>query len=163
MTFGTLPDEIVRRATGARIAEHVRTLIAEPLGLDMWMGLPDQAIPRVVPGRWDGQGSMEQSEEVHEPGSYVALRRAFLEENPAMDPDFGDPEEVRAHYAAERPGIGAIIDGRGLAAMCAALLDPGDGVRLIGDGTRARVTPPRTDGLEVLVESGTAGPDIRFG
>ncbi len=163
VTFGTLLDEIVRRATGARIAELVRTLIAEPLGLDMWMGLPDQAIPRVVPGRWDGQGPMEQSDEVYEPGSYAALRRAFLEENPAMDPDFGDPEEVRAHYAAERPGIGAITDARGLAAMYAALLDPVDGVRLISDGTRARVTHPRTDGLEVLVESGTTGPDIRFG
>ncbi len=163
VTFGTLLDEIVRRATGATIAEHVRGLIAEPLGLDMWMGLPDALMPRVVPGRWEGVSPMEPPDEVPEPGSYAALRQAFLRENPPMDPDFSDPEEVRSHYAAQRPGIGAITDARSLAAMYAALLDSVDGVRLINDATLERVTRPRTDGLEILVESGTAGPDIRFG
>ena len=41
VTYGTLLDEIVRRATGASIGSHVRTLIAEPLGVDMWIGAPE--------------------------------------------------------------------------------------------------------------------------
>src|SRR4051794_26385757 len=53
VTFGTLLDEVVRRATGSTIGQHVAALIAEPLGLDMWMGLPDPLAERVVPGRWD--------------------------------------------------------------------------------------------------------------
>jgi CubicO group peptidase (beta-lactamase class C family) len=47
--------------------------------------------------------------------------------------------------------------------MHAALLGPVHGVRLISESTRRRATRPRTDDVETLVESGTAGPDIRFG
>ena len=53
VTDGTLLDEIVRRATGVSVAHHVQTLIAEPLDVDMWMGLPEQLISRVVPGLWE--------------------------------------------------------------------------------------------------------------
>ena len=43
VSYGTLLDEIVRRATGSSISEHLRVLVAEPLGLDMWIGLPGPA------------------------------------------------------------------------------------------------------------------------
>ena len=164
VTYGTLLDEIVRRATGASIAHHVRALIAGPLGVDIWMGLPDPLTSRVVPGRWEQTGpGGAGDDDVHLPGSYAALRQAFLRESPPMDPDFSDPVEVRAYYAAERPAVGAITDARALATMYAALLGPVDGVRLVEDRTRSAVTRPRTDDVEALVESGTAGPDIRFG
>ena len=44
VTYGTLLDEIVRRATGTSIARHVRRWIAEPLDVDLWMGLPSELI-----------------------------------------------------------------------------------------------------------------------
>jgi CubicO group peptidase (beta-lactamase class C family) len=164
VTYGTLLDEVVRRATGTSVAAHVRTLIAEPLGVDMWMGLPEELTSRVVPGRWEESGPMAADDAVaHPAGSYAALRQAFLQENPPMDPDFSDPAAVRAHYAAERPAVGAITDARALATMYAALLGPVDGVRLVENRTRRAMTRPRTDDVETLVESGTAGPDIRFG
>ena len=163
VTFGTLLDEIVRRATGASIGRHLRTLVAEPLRLDMWIGLPGTLVGRVVPGRWQDVSPMEPADEPVPPGSYAELRQQFLRENPPMDPDFADAEEVRELYAAQRPAIGAITDARSLARMYAATLQPVDEVRLITDGTRASVTAPRTDHVETLIESGTAGPDIRFG
>lgn len=163
VTYGTLLDEIVRRATGRPIARFVRELIAEPLGVEMWMGLPEELIPRVVPGRWEQTSPMALDERDYEPSSYAALRQAFLRENPPMDPDFSDPDDVRRHYQAERPAMGAITDARSLATMYAALLEPVHGVRLISDETLERVTRPRTDSVETLIESGTAGPDIRFG
>ena len=163
VTYGTLLDEIVRRATGASIAHHLRSLIAAPLAVDMWMGLPVELIPRVVPGRWEARSPMEPAEDAPAPGTYAALRQQFLRENPPMDPDFANEAEVREHYTAERPGIGAITDARALAAMYAALLGPVNGAQLINDATRAAVTRPRTDGLEALIEGGTAGPDLRFG
>jgi CubicO group peptidase (beta-lactamase class C family) len=164
VTYGTLLDEVVRRATGTPIAQHVRTLIAEPLDVEMWMGLPEVFIPRVVPGHWDETSPMEaDGAGSAEPGSYAAMRRAFLLENPPMDPDFANPAEVRAAYAAERPAIGAITDARALATMYAALIGPIDGVRLVEDATLNQATQPRTDHVETLIESGTAGPDIRFG
>jgi CubicO group peptidase (beta-lactamase class C family) len=163
VTYGTLLDEIVRRATGASIGSHVRTLIAEPLGVDMWIGAPAAVIPRVVPGQWEETSPVEPAELDPEPGSYAALRQQFLRENPPMDPDFSDPDDVRAHYMAERPAVGAITNARALATMYAALLGPIGGMRLITDETRIAVSRPRTDDLETLIESGTAGPDIRFG
>ena len=164
VTYGTLLDEIVRRATGSTIASHVRRMVAEPLGVDMWMGLPAELDGRVVPGLWEQASPMAPTdEEDAEPGSYAARRLAFLRENPPMDPDFSDPQEVRAHYAAERPGIGAITNARALATMYAAVLGPVDGTRLVDESTLELALTPRTDDVETLIESGTAGPDIRFG
>ena len=163
VTFGTLLDEIVKRATGSSIAQQVRSLVAEPLGVQMWIGLPETLVGRVVPGRWADVSPMEPAGEPAPPGSYAEFRQRFLRENPPMDPDFTDAEEVREHYAAERPAVGAITDARSLARMYAATLQPVDGVQLFTPTTRARVTAPRTDEVETLIESGTAGPDIRFG
>jgi len=163
VTYGTLLDEIVRRTTRHTIGHHVQNMIAQPLAVDMWIGLPSELIPRVIPGLWDQASPMEPLEEDPEPGTYAALRQQFLRENPPMDPDFSDPGEVVEHYAAERPGIGAITSARALAAMYAALLGPVNGGRLVNNDTLAAVTSPRTDDVETLIESGTAGPDIRFG
>jgi CubicO group peptidase (beta-lactamase class C family) len=129
----------------------------------MWIGLPTPLIQRVVPGRWEGVSPMNPHNEPGPPGSYAELRRQFLLESAPMDPDFDDPEEIRQYYTAERPAIGAITDARSLAAMYAATLQPVNGIQLISDATRKMATTPRTDSVETLIESGTAGPDIRFG
>ena len=72
VTIGTLVDEIVQRATGSSIAQHLRTMVTDPDVESERPGLPETLVDRVV-------------------------------------------------------------------------------------------TAPRTDGAETLIESGTAGPDIRFG
>lgn len=50
VTYGKLLDDIVRRATGSSISHHVSTLVAGPLAVHRWMGLPESDIPRAVPG-----------------------------------------------------------------------------------------------------------------
>lgn len=80
-----------------------------------------------------------------------------------MTPDPRDDAQFREHYTAPRPAVGAVTDARSLARMYAAVIGEVDGVRLVSAETLGRVTSPRTDGLETLVESGTTGPDIRFG
>lgn len=40
-TFGFFVDELVRRISGSRISEYWRTVFADPLGIDLWIGLPD--------------------------------------------------------------------------------------------------------------------------
>lgn len=47
-TFGALLDEPVRRLTGRTLGEEWRERIAEPLGLDFWIGLPEKEWPRVA-------------------------------------------------------------------------------------------------------------------
>jgi CubicO group peptidase (beta-lactamase class C family) len=80
-----------------------------------------------------------------------------------MGPDPHDPASRRAYYGIEVPAAHGITNARSLARMYAAVLDDIDGVRLLSPAMLARATTPQTDGLPALIESGTAGPDIRFG
>ena len=47
-TFGALVDEPVRRLTGQTLGSLWRQKIAEPLGLEFWIGLPEKEWPRVA-------------------------------------------------------------------------------------------------------------------
>lgn len=47
-TFGALTDESVRRLTGQALGHYWRKQIADPLGLDFWIGLPESEWPRVA-------------------------------------------------------------------------------------------------------------------
>ena len=55
-TFGALTDEPVRRLTGKTLGNYWREEIADPLGLEFWIGLPEILWPRVArlyPGKAD--------------------------------------------------------------------------------------------------------------
>jgi CubicO group peptidase (beta-lactamase class C family) len=47
-TFGFLLDELVRRIASRPLAEYWRSVFAEPLGLDIWIGLPAAENARVA-------------------------------------------------------------------------------------------------------------------
>ena len=47
-TFGWLVGELVRRVDGRTLGAFLRDEIAEPLGLDFWIGLPEEIEPRVA-------------------------------------------------------------------------------------------------------------------
>lgn len=49
-TFGYLLDELVRRITGGTtLGDYWRAQFAEPLGLDLWIGIPPGLEPQVAP------------------------------------------------------------------------------------------------------------------
>lgn len=53
-TFGALTDESVRRLTGQTLGRYWREQIADPLGLDFWIGLPESEwsrVARLYPGK----------------------------------------------------------------------------------------------------------------
>ena len=47
-TFGFLIDECVRRLAGASIAEYWRAIFANPMNLDIWIGLPESELHRTA-------------------------------------------------------------------------------------------------------------------
>src|SRR5256714_2911027 len=47
-TFGLLLAELVRRIAGATVSDYWRKTFAEPLGLDLWIGLPEKENARVA-------------------------------------------------------------------------------------------------------------------
>ena len=48
-TFGWTVGEMVRRASGKSLGTFFREEVAKPLGLDFWIGLPEEIEPRVAP------------------------------------------------------------------------------------------------------------------
>jgi CubicO group peptidase (beta-lactamase class C family) len=47
-TFGFLLDELVRRIAGKTLSQYWREVFAQPLNLDLWIGLPEKENPRVA-------------------------------------------------------------------------------------------------------------------
>ena len=47
-TFGFLLDELVRRIAGKTLSQYWREAFAQPLNLDLWIGLPEEENPRVA-------------------------------------------------------------------------------------------------------------------
>jgi CubicO group peptidase (beta-lactamase class C family) len=47
-TFGFLLDELVRRIAGKTLSQYWREVLGQPLGLDLWIGLPEEQNPRVA-------------------------------------------------------------------------------------------------------------------
>jgi CubicO group peptidase (beta-lactamase class C family) len=47
-TFGFLLDELVRRIAGKTLSQYWREVFAEPLKLDLWIGLPEEQNSRVA-------------------------------------------------------------------------------------------------------------------
>src|SRR3954468_1125486 len=163
---GAIIGEVVRRATGRTLGAWFAEHVAAPLGLDFWIGLPPELDDRVAPSVWPGGRDAwadELAAPAPPPGTYAARRRAAIATLPPMDPDPNDPASRRAYHGLEVPSAFGIGNARSLARMYAALLDEVDGVRLLSPAAVAEATTPQTDGLSALIESGPAGPDIRFG
>ena len=149
-TYSWLTSELVRRATGRSIGEWIATEIAGPLGLDLWVGLPEAEAHRVgrvgrieAPAR---EGALHTRPKRAVADAYAdpesLTRRAFAAITP--QPDENDP----AYRAAVLPASNGIATADALARFYAALTGEVDGVRLF---------PPAT--VELARREASAGPD----
>lgn len=132
-TYSWLLGELVARVTGMSLGQWFAREIAEPLGLDLWIGLPPEQAHRVgelvevvapKPTQPSGQGPRVRPKPrvvaaYRDPTSLT--RRAFGAIDPL--PDENDP----AYRAAELPASGGVATARSLARFYAALIGPLDG------------------------------------
>jgi CubicO group peptidase (beta-lactamase class C family) len=140
ITFGWLVGEVVRRVSGRSLGTFFREEVAEPLGLDFWIGLPEEVEPRVAPMiAADPPGPSD----IPTPFFQVAMSDPQSIQALALLNVGGYLGEVdsRAAHAAEIGGAGGITNARGLAGMYAPLAAGGEhrGVRLVGPATLARL------------------------
>ncbi|QCX77140.1 D-alanyl-D-alanine carboxypeptidase precursor [Streptomyces sp. YIM 121038] len=150
-TFGWLTGELVRRVTGRAIGDWIADEVAGPLGLDLWLGLPDAQAPRV--GRLGpltagtGRGGLRARPKPEVAAAYAdpasLTRRAFAVIDPA--PDENDP----AHRAAALPASNGVATADGLARFYASLIGDVDG--------GGRLFAPPT--LALARGEASAGPD----
>jgi CubicO group peptidase (beta-lactamase class C family) len=138
LTIGWLVGEVVRRASGKSLGTFFQNEIAKPLGLDFWIGLPEDKEPRVAPmiaAAPDQESVLYR--ELTTPGSLASL--AILNSGGYMG---AQPEyDLRAAHAAEIGGAGGITNARGLAGMYAPLACGGKlkGVQLVTPDILARM------------------------
>jgi CubicO group peptidase (beta-lactamase class C family) len=122
MTFGWLVGEVVRRVTGKSLGTFFREAVAEPLGIDFWIGLPDHLEQRVA------RAHMAPLQ-----AGITPLTRAILERNSIVSKAFMNPAglmtpvqiNTRAFHAAELPAANGIATARALAEMYAPLAGGG--------------------------------------
>jgi len=140
VVFGWLVGEVVRRVSGKSLGRFFQDEVAKPLGLDFWIGLPEEIEPRVskiIP--LDPQQMMDTP----------FVRTAMADPNSIpglcignMGGYFLDGFDSRAAHAAEIGGAGGITNARGLAGMYAPLACGGSlkGVNLVDGDTLARMS-----------------------
>lgn len=132
-TFGSLLDALMRRLEGCSIGEYWERWFATPLGLDFWIGVPEEKLPLVAPIYAARAGEREMSEEdipfykaLAQPGTLPA--RAFSSPGGVQGVAAMNTPAVRQ---ACLPGFGGIGTASALARFYAILAEGGalEGVR----------------------------------
>ncbi|MDO9173641.1 MAG: serine hydrolase domain-containing protein [Actinomycetota bacterium] len=145
VTFGFLAGELVRRVDPQHrnIGRFVQDEIAGPLGVEFYIGLPEDLEPRVSPliggmtTQSDDPNVQAMIDMFMGPASNAGRALSL---NGALSGD--GLFNTRAVHAAEIPAANGITNAASLARIYAATLGPIDGVQLIDEATRdvARTT-----------------------
>lgn len=132
LTFGWLVGELVRRVSGMSLGQFFRREIADPLGLDFWIGLPESEEHRVSPiipaqPAATPRNAFE-SALLNEPDSISA--RYFVNTGGWRPAGFNS----RAGHAAEIGAAGGITNARSMARLYGTLALGGsrDGIEILG-------------------------------
>jgi CubicO group peptidase (beta-lactamase class C family) len=154
LTYGAICGGLVREITGASVGAHVQREIATPLGLDLWIGLPEERERDVAPLH-----PVPEDEQVQLSGNPV--QRANLTNPPVL---VGPDQQLwnsRAYHAAEIPGAGGISTATGLARLygCLAIGGTLDGSQILRPETVELGRTELSAGQDVLTPDWTG----RFG
>jgi CubicO group peptidase (beta-lactamase class C family) len=129
--------EMVHRSTSKRMGAFLRDEVAGPLGVDFWMGLPEEHEPRVAP-----MVSYPPDEAARNTRIAKAMKAdptgpsaLFMTNGGGFNPN------SREGHAAEIGSAGGISNGRGLAGLYAPLANGGalNGVRLVSRDALVRM------------------------
>ena len=138
LTFGWLVGEVVRRVSGKSLGTFFKDEVAGPLGLDFWIGLPEDKESQVAP-MIAAEPNPESPffREIATPGSMQSIVLLNMGGYMGSEPQF----DTRAAHAAEIGGAGGVTNGRGLAGMYEPLALGGkkDSVELVNPETLARM------------------------
>jgi CubicO group peptidase (beta-lactamase class C family) len=150
-TYGWILGEVVRRVTALTLGQFLAKEAAEPLGLELWIGLPEPIEPRVAttytaPEPTDPQQRALRAKFI---GPDTLLGRAL--EGPSGALPYGPIWNTRALHAAELPSSNGIATARALARFYAALIGEVDGTRLLTPATLAAATASQVNGPDRVI------------
>jgi CubicO group peptidase (beta-lactamase class C family) len=150
ITYGHLVGEVVRRIDGRSLGTFFHDEFAEPLGLDFWIGLPEEQEPRVAPMIPLDMGGLSLADML---GTDSLMVRA-LDLNGAFTGELGATANNRDFHAAELPGANGIANARSLARLYAALIggvDGGPSDALLDDEQITRARELQTAGVDQVL------------
>jgi CubicO group peptidase (beta-lactamase class C family) len=150
-TFGWLVGEVVRRISGKSIGRFFADEVADPLGLEFWIGLPDEQQHRCAPLVEAEQPTDEASLALMAKfvGPDTLTGQALVAPGGAFsDRGVWNRPEVRA---AEIPAANGVTNARSLSRMYAAAIGEVDGVRLLTDTQIAAATERQTGGADKVL------------
>ncbi|MFI5782553.1 serine hydrolase domain-containing protein [Nocardia sp. NPDC051570] len=149
-TWGYLVGELIQRVTGKSVGDFLAAEIAEPLGLSLWIGLPECEEHRVVPGFTRKHLATPAEVEARLAGMGIDVGSRLVRATLATIATREEANEMlntREGHAAEIPAANAIGNARSLARMYAAMIGEVDGIRLLTSAAVDRARQPQTDRL----------------
>ena len=171
LTYGWLAGEIVRRIDGRTIGQFCAEEIAEPLGLDFYIGTAEKEIGRVspiIPAAYESAGAPSvdiDAETLQQLGNLTAaymnadsltFRAMNMHGAFGLEPDGQITWNLPKVWKSEIPGAGGVTNAHSLAKLYAACVGEVDGVRLMNDETIARATEVRSSGPDNILFVPTA-------
>ncbi len=151
ITYGVLAGELVRRVTGKTLGTYFRGEIAEPFGIDFFIGLPESEEGRIAE-MIESDGPVQSFDEIAD----TEIKKLTFT-NPAMSPLY--PNE-RAWRAAEIPAAGGRGSAYAIAKLYGVLAAGGEagGKQLLSlDGIKAMSAP------QIENEDAVLGFPLRWG
>ena len=160
LTYGWLLGEVIRRVSGRTVGTFFAEEVAGPLGLDFWIGLPEEEEPRVAPliplELPDDPAVREMARAILGPETMLgraltldgALGALDFDEDADDEPNVFNTREVRA---SEIPAANGVATARALSRMYAATIGEVDGVRLLAPETLEQARTAQTDGVDQVL------------
>ncbi|MFN8026699.1 MAG: serine hydrolase domain-containing protein [Acidimicrobiia bacterium] len=161
ITYGHLVSELVRRIDGRPVGQFFAEEFAAPLGLDWWIGLPEEQEHRVAPmiGMNPGGPSL-----IDLLGPDALVARA-LTINGAFS-DLASAANTRGWHAAEIPAANGVGNARALARFYAALIggvEGGPSSAMISSATVDEARRCRTAGTDMVLSFPGMPAESTFG
>lgn len=158
LTFGTLVGKLIHNITGLTAGKYFAQLIAEPLGVDAWIGLPKEKFANLAPLISDGNRPeifAEPNTDLYWQSRAMSFGGALNHLVESYETGFNNPQLIEA----ELPAAGGVSNAYSLAKIYSAAVIETDGVRLLHDETlQAAVVPQSTGPLKFEPPVGTKFP-----
>jgi CubicO group peptidase (beta-lactamase class C family) len=140
-TFGTLLNGAFRRTVGQTVGQYVDEHIAKPLGLDLWIGTPEDQLARIERIHYDPpQLTSGRVEHLRESRIPLSTTSQLAEQSDL----YNDPSMARACW----PSSSGVAGARDLARLLYATLHDVDGHRLLTAGQTRAMLATRSHGRD---------------
>jgi CubicO group peptidase (beta-lactamase class C family) len=161
ITYGHLVSEVVRRIDGRTVGEFFADEFAAPLGIDWWIGLPEEQESRVAPMIPMNPGGPTLADML---GPDELVVRALTLEGALAD--LATSANTRAYRAAEIPAANGVANARALARFYAALIggvEGGPSWAMLSAATVDEARRCRTSGTDRVLSFAGMESESTFG